>query len=83
MMNDWTDEESQWIRKAIRLFRRKPPTVDLYTTDGEISACKRGVPSTSLWADVADSGSIMACGYLSDHEDIFNRGAVTGEAGEG
>ena len=83
MMSDWTDEESQWIRKAIRLFRRKPPTVDLYTTDGEISACKRGVPSTSLWADVADSGSIMACGYLSDHEDVCKRGGQHRVTGEG
>ena len=72
-MSEWTPEESRWMKRARKLFRDKPNTVRLYTTDGEITACKRGVPSNDLSEGIAENG-IMACCYLNDHEDSFNMG---------
>ena len=73
-MSDWTPEEKRWLSRAKRLFREKPEGVCLYTADGEITACRLGVPSTVVCEDLSQGGTVMACCYTSDHEHVFEMG---------
>jgi|JI10StandDraft_1071094.scaffolds.fasta_scaffold88399_3 hypothetical protein len=66
---EWTKEEARWLSRAQRLFRERPPNIRLYTTDGEISACKDGVPSDVLLETVAPGDAIMAGCMLPDMHD--------------
>lgn len=68
---NWTPEEKRWLSRACRLFRDRPKSIHLYTTDGEITACRQGSPSTDLNEHLADGGTIMACEYLDYHESEF------------
>lgn len=71
----WTANEERWIAKAQELLQRKPTTVKLYTIDGEIVACKRGVSSYDLCTMVAAAGIIDGGAMLTDiHDEITDCG---------
>lgn len=74
-MNDWTKSELAWISRARRLFRERPDSVLLYSTDGEISACKHGVGSDDLNTRIADGEAINSGCVLTDMHDDSGRGA--------
>ena len=69
----WTDKELKWIRRARRLFKEMPSDIRLYTTDGEITACKLGL-SSEINEALADGAVIMSCCYLSEHDVTFLMG---------
>lgn len=74
-MDEWTKSERAWISRARRLFRDKPNTVLLYSTDGEISACKLGVMSYDLSTQIANGAAINSGCVLTDMHDDSGRGA--------
>lgn len=74
-MSDWTKEEKAWISRAKRLFRDKPASVRLYSTDGEISACKLGVSSDDINTNVANGAAINSGCVLTDMHDREGYGA--------
>ena len=67
-MSDWTKEERAWLWQFARLISRQPDDIVLCTTDGEITACKRGVPSREVHYPLP--GAIKGGLYLTDvHDD--------------
>ncbi|MDQ5987067.1 MAG: hypothetical protein CSYNP_02804 [Syntrophus sp. SKADARSKE-3] len=68
-MKDWDANEDRWIKRARKLFREKPDTVLLYTVDGEITACRKGVPSNDLSETVSPMGTISVGAMLTDIHD--------------
>lgn len=69
MKAEWAKAERAWISRAIRLFRDKPDAVRLYTTDGEISACKLGVGSDEINITISGGGAINSGAVLTDMHD--------------
>ena len=63
-------KEKLWISRAKRLFRDKPEKLLLYTTDGEISICKRGISSYEFSASIPDSEINCGCVITDMHDDM-------------
>ena len=51
-MKDWSQKESAALKQLDEALRALPNSVLLYTTDGEISACKKGVSSYETMASL-------------------------------
>jgi hypothetical protein len=76
MDEDWNSIEVRWIRRAKKLLREKPPSVLLYTLDGEIYACKDGVDSGDCIETVAPCGTIGVGCVITDIHDDSGHGSV-------
>lgn len=68
MDNFFDKTEEAWLRKLKKILASKPEKIILYSTDGDICACKMGVPSGDLARNIAYN-IINATNMISDiHE---------------
>lgn len=66
---EWTKEELAWLRRAERLYADKPKSFKVYTIDGDLTACKLGVPYAALSYHIASNGVVPGCVMTDVHDD--------------
>ena len=73
-MVELTDKDMKWLREADKLFKRMPKGFMLYTCDGTIVVCKKGVNCRDVAWEIENS-SINACCVIRDVHDDMGNGA--------
>ena len=68
----FTDKEQAWIDKMDKLSRKKPKNIMLYTTDSEVTACRKGEPSDETWNMIRGLDINAGCMLTDMHDDMDN-----------
>lgn len=66
-----TKAEQKWVDDMDKLARRKPKTLNVYTTDSDLIVCKKGISSWE-YRDIIRLQVNAGCVLTDMHDDMNN-----------